>query len=47
MVISQGGFRKPETYKEIIEILGEVGILPEEFAERIGSFILNTLVKVY
>ena len=37
MVISKEGFRKPEIYKEIIEILGDEGILPEEFAERFAE----------
>lgn len=37
MIISSRGLRKPETYKEVIEILGEVGILPEGFAERFGE----------
>jgi len=32
MIISSRGLRKPETYKEVIEILGEEGILPEGFA---------------
>lgn len=49
MVISKGGFRKPETYKEIIEILGEEGILPEEFAERFAEAakFRNILVHMY
>ena len=49
MVISHGGFRKPETYKEIIEILGEVGILPDEFAERFADAakFRNILVHMY
>lgn len=49
MVISKGGFRKPETYKEIIEILGEEGILPDEFAERFAEAakLRNILVHMY
>ncbi|MDP2767936.1 MAG: DUF86 domain-containing protein [Candidatus Methanoperedens sp.] len=49
MVISKEGFRKPETYKEVIEILGEVGILPEDFAERFAEAakFRNILVHMY
>ena len=49
MVISKAGFRKPETYKEIIEILGEEGILPDEFAERFAEAakLRNILVHMY
>lgn len=34
MIISKEGFRKPESYRQVIEILDEEGILPREFAER-------------
>jgi len=49
MVISKEGFRKPETYKEIIEILGEEGILPKGFAERFAEAakFRNILVHMY
>lgn len=49
MVISKEGFRKPETYKEVIEILGEEGILPEGFAERFAEAakFRNILVHMY
>lgn len=32
MLISELGLRKPEEYREAIEILGEAGVLPQEFA---------------
>jgi len=49
MIISSRGLRKPETYKEVIEILGEEGILPEGFAERFGEAakFRNILVHMY
>ena len=49
MVISKEGFRKPETYREVIEILGEKGILPEEFAKRFAEAakFRNILVHMY
>ena len=49
MVISKEGFRKPETYREVIEILGEKGILPEEFAKRFAEVakFRNILVHMY
>ena len=37
MIISSRGLRKPETYREVIEILGEVDILPQGFAERFAE----------
>ncbi len=49
MVISKEGFRKPETYKEVIVILGEAGIFPIEFAERFAEAakFRNILVHMY
>jgi len=49
IIISSRGLRKPETYKEVIEILGEEGILPEEFAERFAEAakFRNVLVHMY
>jgi uncharacterized protein YutE (UPF0331/DUF86 family) len=32
IMISELGLRKPEEYKESIDILGEAGIIPDEFA---------------
>ncbi|MBN1455700.1 MAG: DUF86 domain-containing protein [Methanomicrobia archaeon] len=36
-LIAARGLRKPETYREVLEILGEAGILPEEFAARFSE----------
>ena len=49
MIISIEGFRKPETYREVIEILGEEGILPREFAKRFAPSMgfRNILVHRY
>lgn len=49
MIISKEGFRKPERYREVIEILGEEGILPREFAERFSPSMgfRNILVHRY
>ncbi|KPV62649.1 MAG: hypothetical protein AOA65_1698 [Candidatus Bathyarchaeota archaeon BA1] len=49
MIISIKEFRKPEDYKEVIEILGEEGILPKEFAERFApaAGFRNILVHRY
>lgn len=49
MVISKESFRKPETYKEIIEILGDKEIIPKGFAERFAEAakFRNVLVHMY
>jgi len=49
MIISSRGLRKPETYREVIEILGEVDILPQGFAERFAEAtkFRNILVHMY
>jgi uncharacterized protein YutE (UPF0331/DUF86 family) len=49
MIISSLGLRKPETYKEVIGILGEEGILPEGFAGRFAEAakFRNILVHMY
>jgi len=49
MIISKEGFRKPESYREVIEILGEEGILPKKFAERFAPSMgfRNILVHRY
>lgn len=49
MVISLEGLRKPESYREVILILGEGGILSEDFSGRFapaGGF-RNILVRRY
>jgi uncharacterized protein YutE (UPF0331/DUF86 family) len=49
MIISLGGFRKPGTYKEVIEVLGEKGVLSEEFVKRFApaAGFRNILVHMY
>jgi len=49
MIISLEGFRRPEDYQSIIEILGEGGVLPKDFAERFApaAGFRNILVHQY
>ncbi|PSH01459.1 MAG: DUF86 domain-containing protein, partial [Nanohaloarchaea archaeon QH_8_44_6] len=49
MIISNEELEKPETYKEMIEILGEEEILEEEFADRFkgAAGFRNILVHQY
>lgn len=49
MIISMEEFRRPEDYREVIEILGEEGILPREFAEKFApaAGFRNILVHKY
>ncbi|MFQ6061248.1 MAG: DUF86 domain-containing protein [Thermoplasmata archaeon] len=49
MIISKESWRKPETYREVIEILGEKNVLPSEFAERFSRIagLRNILVHRY
>ncbi|MFQ6128733.1 MAG: DUF86 domain-containing protein [Thermoplasmata archaeon] len=49
MIISKEGWRKPETYREVIEILGERGALPAEFAGKFSRVagLRNILVRRY
>jgi len=49
MIISKEGFRKPERYREVIETLGEEGILPRDFVERFAPSMgfRNILVHRY
>lgn len=49
MIISIQELRKPEDYKDIIEILGEEGILPQRFAEKFApaAGFRNILVHRY
>lgn len=49
MIISIENFRRPEEYREIIEILGEEGVLSREFAEEFASAagFRNILVHRY
>jgi len=49
MIISFERLKKPETYREIIEILGKASILPEEFARKFIEAVKfrNILVHMY
>ncbi len=48
-IIAAQGLRKPDTYKEVIEIVGEQGILPVPFAARFAEAVnlRNILVRRY
>jgi len=49
MIISLGGFRKPGTYREVIEVLGEKDVLSREFVKRFApaAGFRNILVHMY
>ncbi|MHA1239033.1 MAG: type VII toxin-antitoxin system HepT family RNase toxin [Candidatus Odinarchaeia archaeon] len=49
LIISAEGFRKPESYREVIEILGEEGVISREFAEKLApaAGFRNILVHKY
>lgn len=49
MIIAGECFRKPETYREVIEILGEQGVLEKGFAERFApaAGFRNILIHRY
>ncbi len=49
MIIAKQGFRKPETYREVIEILGEEGILKKKFAKKFSpaAGFRNILIHRY
>lgn len=49
MMISELGLRKPEEYKESIDILGEAGIIPDDFAYSFSPVagFRNILVHEY
>ncbi|MCL4474994.1 MAG: DUF86 domain-containing protein [Nitrospirae bacterium] len=49
MMISELGLRKPEEYRESIDILGEAGIIPDEFAIEFSPVagFRNILVHEY
>ncbi len=48
-ILAASSLRKPETYSEVLEILGEADILPEEFAARFSEAakFRNILVHMY
>ncbi len=49
MIISREGLKKPETYREIMKILGEEKIIPKKFANEFAEAIKfrNLLVHMY
>jgi len=49
IIISSLGLRRPDTARESIEIIGEQGILPEEFTKKVSSIagFRNILVHEY
>ena len=49
MIISVKGFKKPESYREVIEILDKEGVLPKEFANKFApaASFRNILVHAY
>jgi uncharacterized protein YutE (UPF0331/DUF86 family) len=49
MIISMEKLRKPETYRDVIEILGENGILSKNFAQRFAfaAGFRNVLIHMY
>jgi uncharacterized protein YutE (UPF0331/DUF86 family) len=49
MIISLENFKRPEDYRGVIEILGEEGIIPKDFAKRFASTadFRNILVHMY
>ena len=48
-LISKQGFKKPMTYKETFEILGQEGLIPYELAGELSSLagFRNVLVHIY
>jgi uncharacterized protein YutE (UPF0331/DUF86 family) len=49
MIIAKEGFKKPETYREVIEILGMEGVLQRAFAKRLApsAGFRNILIHRY
>ena len=49
MIISFEALRKPETYREVIRILGEKNILPKDFSNKFEDAVKfrNILVHMY
>jgi uncharacterized protein YutE (UPF0331/DUF86 family) len=49
MIISSEKLRRPDTYKEVILILGQHNILPKAFAEKLApaASLRNLLVHMY
>lgn len=49
MVISIEKLRRPDTYREVILVLGQHGILPEDFSRKLApaAGFRNVLVHMY
>lgn len=49
MIISYENLKRPESYKDVILILGKEGIIPEKFAEKFSNAagLRNILVHMY
>jgi uncharacterized protein YutE (UPF0331/DUF86 family) len=49
MIIANEGFEKPETYREVIEILGKRGVIEDAFAKKFApaAGFRNILVHRY
>ena len=49
MIIAKEGFKKPETYREVIEILGKNGVLQPAFAKKLApaAGFRNILIHRY
>jgi len=49
IIISEEKIKRPESYKEILRTLGEIGVLPEAFARKIepAAGFRNVLVHMY
>ncbi|MFH1054894.1 MAG: DUF86 domain-containing protein [Candidatus Altiarchaeota archaeon] len=49
MVISNEGLRKPDSYRDVIKILGEAGVLEKDFSKRFepAAGLRNLLVHNY
>jgi uncharacterized protein YutE (UPF0331/DUF86 family) len=49
MIISYENLKRPDSYREVILVLGNEGILPEEFAKKFSNAagLRNALVHMY
>ncbi|MBU0530235.1 MAG: DUF86 domain-containing protein [Nanoarchaeota archaeon] len=49
MIIANRGFRKPETYREVIELLGEEDVIQKAFAKKLApaAGFRNILIHRY
>jgi uncharacterized protein YutE (UPF0331/DUF86 family) len=49
MLIARRGWTKPATYRDVVRVLGDEGVLPAEFADRFAGMasLRNLLVHDY